>query len=350
MKNIIAAILVICMSFMLCAAASDSTACSCGCDCGEHCECRTRALTEEEREKIYYEVAAEKALLNTSAAIPQDAITVEGTISQEIPAPTYGDYLLISAVKLEQESGTIYRPNAKVTCLFPDKRGFEYPDTVQFDFNYIDENGDIIKSVSVHVDQPAFGQSGWTKSTGRTLGDDRLDISEVKSIKILNYKMWKKSSWSEKWRFLVPVEFEISDLLPKETIDAAKQAKTNSEVDPISIESVSIVKNKINMKIRNTGEYSRDVIILHPKVLDKNGDILTTTELYVKELEAGQAGPSYCPFSLGCDINEIGSIQVTDYSYGLFNGSNHSSWTTPSGNTFPLNNPIMIPIDQISIG
>lgn len=114
MKNTIASILVICMSFILCAAANDSTTCSCGCDCGEHCECTTKALTEEEREKIYYEVAAEKALLNTSAEIPQNTIAVEGAISQEVPAPAYGDYLSISAVKLEQESGAIYRPNAKV--------------------------------------------------------------------------------------------------------------------------------------------------------------------------------------------------------------------------------------------
>ena len=349
MKRIISSFLVVFMSFVLCAAASDSTVCSCGCDCGEQCECKTKALTKEEREKIYCEVAEEKARLNGSTMIPQDTITVEGSISQEVPAPTIGDYLLISEVKLEQESGTIYRPNAKVTCLFPNNLGFEYPDTIQFDFNYVDDNGAIIKRDSVYIDQFELGKSGWSKAIGWST-DDRLDISEVSSIKLINYQMRSKSNWSERWGFLSPIEFEVSNLLPRETIDAAKQAETSSTDDPISIESVSIVKNKINMKIRNTGEYSRDVIILRPKVLDKNGDILTTTELYVKELEPGQAGPSYCPFSLGCDVNEIGSIRVTDYSYGVFNGSNHSSWTTPSGNTFTLNNPIVIPIDQISVG
>ena len=327
-------------------------------------------LTQAEREEIFYEVAKEKGIdlnilqqLEKVSAVqtaiqngddssiqeylnPDSVISVKNSAgnSSSVPDPTTEDYLTVTDLKLIPIEGTIYRPNLRVKCLFPDNLVTPYPEQMELSYALLDENGDIVDSCSLRLNHLSYNQGGWTEALS-VIGADNLDVSKVKALVFTDYMMWSSgfdSFGSKHWSAVKPVRFEFSDLLGEESGQAAG--------DPISVESVSLRRSSSNcavdMKVRNLGDQRRDVITLNYQALDENGDIVASGDVNVKDLDPGQAAKSGFT-RLKCDIRDVASIKITDYSYGFFNGGSRNSWTTPVGSSFRLSEPIVFTRDEI---
>ncbi len=154
------------------------------CGCG-----KTRELTAEEREQIFYEVAAEKGLdLSNQAAAawqqPKDAMTEAPAPQSTLaplydvgPSPTDTDFICIEDMRLISVGDGKYRPDMKLRCMYPEDALQVYPQTVQIFYNY---------------------------------------LNEISAIQVSYYDMHTviggRVSWQNEWDFLSPVEFNVADL------------------------------------------------------------------------------------------------------------------------------------------
>lgn len=327
-------------------------------------------LTQAEREEIFYEVAKEKGIdlnvlqqLENVAAFqtsiqngddslireylnPDSVISVTNPAgnSSTVPDPTTEDYLTVTDLELIPVDGTIYRPNLRVKCLFPNNLVTPYPEQMELSYALLDESGDIVDSCSLRLNHLSYNQGGWTDALS-IMGADNLDVSKIKALVFTDYMMWSSgfdSFGSKHWSAVKPVRFELSELLGEESEQTVR--------DPISVESVSLCRSASNcavdMKVRNLGDQRRDVITLNYQALDANGDIVASGKVNVMDLDPGQAAKSGFT-RLKCNMNDVASIKITDYSYGFFNGGSRNSWTTPAGSAFRLSEPIVFTRDEI---
>lgn len=274
------------------------------------------------------------------------------TNATNIAPPTTEDYLAINNVVLEELNGKLYLPNIDVKCIFPQNIVDDYPNQLFLYFQYLDKNGEIVNTVKLLVENLSYNYGGWSDTIGHITGSDAtLDISKVETIVFTHYEMMNfknGSSWKESWDFLNPMVYKVSDLVPKNVIEDAKNGAFDS--DPVAVEAVFVEKKTttcvINMKIRNTGSNRRDVIKLYYQILDKTGDIILSNDIAVFGVEPGQAARTDNSFSVNCLAEEIGSIKITDYAYG--EGSDRV-YTVKREGKFELIDPIIISADDIMI-
>lgn len=193
------------------------------CGCG-----KARELTAEEREQIFYEVAAEKGLdLSNQAATAwqqtKDAMTEAPAPQSTLaplydagPSPTDTDFICTEDMKLLSVGDGKYRPDMKIRCMYPEDALQVYPQSVQIHYNYLNNDNEIIMSDSLVVQHLAYNQSCWTNTGVVQGGGDSFDLSEISAIQVSYYEMRTviggRVSWQNEWDFLSPVKFNVADL------------------------------------------------------------------------------------------------------------------------------------------
>ena len=152
------------MSFVLCAAASDSTACSCGCDCGEQCKC---GKPSETKESIIETTTADKSEYN-------DAIAIEEVKIERLASSSSGGY---PRIKILMKIRNNYAPSD----------GETYADRITWDAQLMDEYGDTIKTVGFLYEGIEYGKAVWVE---RYVD---LDMPEgtVSAIGVKKYTLFK---------------------------------------------------------------------------------------------------------------------------------------------------------------
>lgn len=339
MKKIISLLLAMTMIFALCA-------------CGASVKNSSAESTEDSIEESTEETA-EKSESNT-VYVPTDELVVNSSSKEEpsVAAPTTEDYLKINQVVLNEINGKIYAPNIDMKCVFPQNITDSYPTQAFLYFQYLNEKGEITNTIKTIIQQLSYNYGGWSDDISFVVeGDSSLDISEVKTIVFTHYEMMALNGsvvWRGTWDFLNPVVYEVSDLLPENVIEDAKNGKFDG--DPIDVEEITIEKRvndcNISMKIRNNGSNKKDVIKLEYQILDKMGDVILNDGIDVMGLEPGQAGrTNSC--RINCLADEIGSVKITKYAYG--ESHSQTSYTIPKNSRFEFIEPIIIPIEDITV-
>lgn len=76
------------------------------------------------------------------------------------------------------------------------------------------------------------------------------------------------------------------------------------------------------------------------------GDVILNDDINVMGLEPGQAGrTNSC--RINCLADEIGSVKITKYAYG--ESHSQTSYTIPANSRFEFIEPIIIPIEDITV-
>ena len=281
---------------------------------------------------------------STISVMPREITVTQPNFQvQTIKLTDETDYLEISNPKLTKVNGSIYRFGYDAKCLFPQNLGVEYPNLIIIHHQYVDKDGNGERSANNNVYSFTFGQSFTMEPTEDTeaylMRDYLLDISEIESISFTTYEMKNSTaspSWLGNWQFIKPVKYGISDLLPKDEIEAAKEWAEKG-IDPISVELVRSENGKDYLRIVNTGDTKQDHIMINYQVLDKDGDIIGTSNITVHDLEAGQgAKKELRPNS------EASAIKIVEYVYPHTRGN---GMLTSVEETFNMKNPITIKID-----
>lgn len=102
---------------------------------------------------------------------------------------------------------------------------------------------------------------------------------------------------------------------------AKDESQESQEKELVSVESITLtpIKNSTNtqivLKIRNNTDEPKDWISVQVQALDSNNDVITTTEIGVKYLDAGQAANSG-NYQLQCTYDKIDKIKVVAYTFG----------------------------------
>ena len=207
MKKIVAILLLLAMMFALCA-------------------CGSKELTAEEKEKIYQEVAKEKAEKAEAGAQDQaDASEskYEGLERSKLgeaaetymaSSPEEEDYVSIDDIKLVKMSDGKYRPNILITNHYPDR----VPETVNVYCNYLNDKGEIVENFCVVLGRLGPNQSIWTSAVNyqHSNGNDIFELSDVSEIQFVHYEMLSILSvqdvWYQDFAFLSPISFKVADL------------------------------------------------------------------------------------------------------------------------------------------
>lgn len=222
MKKIISLLLAMTMIFALCA-------------CGASVENSTEESEECNENNVVY--------------VPTDELVVNNSSKEEpsAPAPTTEDYLKINQVVLNEINGKIYAPNIDMKCVFPQNITDSFPTQAFLYFQYLNEKGEITNTIKTIISHLSYNYGGWSDDISNVVESDSfLDISEVKTIVFTHYEMMAVNGsvvWRGTWDFLNPVVYEVSDLLPENVIEDAKNGKFDG--DPIDVEEITIEKESM---------------------------------------------------------------------------------------------------------
>ena len=212
MKRIIAVLLALTMVFALCG-------------------CGSKELTDAEKEKIYEEVAKEKAEKAYSNAQSQPSSSQEtgspkyeglernqmdgNAVTYMAPYPIEDDYISVDDIKLVKTNDGKYRPDVLFTNHYQER----VPDTVNVYCNYLNEKGEIIENFCFVLGRLGPDQSIWTSAMNysHSNGDDKFNLSEVAEIQFVHYEMLcilsAQDVWYQDFAFLTPISFKVADLI-----------------------------------------------------------------------------------------------------------------------------------------
>ena len=130
------------------------------------------------------------------------------------------------------------------------------------------------------------------------------------------------------------------------TLAEAEPTDSPSADDRIAVEETMIKRQSnsfIAMKVRNNSDEAKEITQLNVQFLDSNGDVLTTADVNVYNLEAGQAASSeYAVFY--CAVDDIAAVKVIGYRYGT---GTKVILHFDESDRYKLDNPIVIPIEDI---
>lgn len=166
MKKVTAILLVICMSFLLCAASS-SRLCSCGCECGEKCACgKTNEL---------------KTASNQDGALERN---------------DYNDAIIVEDARAEIKKGSktngfpTIRIFVKVRNNYTPADGTTYADRIMWDVQILDENGDTLITKKYSYDGFDYGDAVWV------FQDEALDMTNgiFSGIRVKTYSLYQMGS------------------------------------------------------------------------------------------------------------------------------------------------------------
>ena len=357
-KKIISIAVMVVMMFMLCGSAIDSltdeereaifyqVAAEKGLD--KMFDAMTE-LSDAERELVFYQVAAEKGLLQYISG-NQETLVVQNSGYDFISSglPTDVDYVEILDMELVQIDNNSFRPNFKIRNVFPEDVIEYYPDELRLYVSYFDEDGFAIQSGWIRLKHLTYGQGTWTEASGNIFHECNFNITEVKSISVTGYRFMSVKGgvavYGEDFTFNRPVIFNLQDFLTNDILNSA-------ESNPIAVEEVSFVKNghklEVIAKVRNLGSNARDVVQVNFQLLDESGDVIDDGYVVVKNLQPGQAAKGENLFSLSVkSVSEIGSIKFFSYSFGTFGGGSTSSWTIQPGDGGTLVEPYIFTSEQ----
>ena len=196
MKRRIALLLVLAMMFALCA-------------------CGSKELTAEEREKIYQEVAQEKAAAQESGNASD---TEEAASEGNSPADKEPFFEFYEARLQKASKAGYYYPDIKFKCLY-DRSGLKNEPDYLFNFQFLDQDGVIVKQEDIELKDIYYGDIGWTCATshGKHMGME-FNLDEISVVKIVSYSVFaydnegKKPEVSIKILLDEPVVYHVSDL------------------------------------------------------------------------------------------------------------------------------------------
>lgn len=224
-------------------------------------------------------------------------------------------------------------------------------------YQIVDKHGDALVNASYGSMNLLARQSIWILFT-----DKLSDCEDGVTLRIVSYVV-KNSLGVTEAKFNHMPEFDFTQQLAafiapsevgnaldkKDPIEDNKKASAedNDSKDPIAVEEVVIKKSNatIGVKVRNNSEEFKEVIKLGLQMLDSAGDVLSATEIYAYNLESGQAGRTDFN-SIECNLADVASVKVINYSYGT--GTNNAK-TFPANSKHNMNNPIIIPIEDVII-
>lgn len=304
------------------------------------CACGKSELTPEEKEKIYEEVAAEKA---------REQNIVLDSDNQDDDA-----YLKILDVKLTPHGENKYWVDVLFQCLYPTDKHDNYPQNIFLQMAFVDKNGVIVDQIYQECSNLAYGDIAWSYAYGIYKDDKVVDLNEIDTVKITEYRFSGEGITVEKYPFREPLVFKLSELkIGGEEADAVSAMEQKADTqeytittsastnDPIVVEAITVKETErnttVNMKVRNNADEGKDVIILCVQELDRNGDVVKDGDIYVKELDKGQAGISSSYF-LESALEDVSAIKVTGYEYGTFFADSKNSWSKDGA--FKLKTPL----------
>lgn len=198
MRRIIALILALSMMFALCA-------------CGG-----SEELSDEEKEKIYQEVAREKAKSEQAAAEKSkyegltESMLGEQAVSYMAEYPTESDYVSIEGIKLVPADDGKYIPDVLIKNLYEER----IPDTINVYCNYINSKGEVVEQVVVALGRIAYNQSMWSSAASSKF--TAFDLSEITEIQFANYEILcilsAQDIWYQNFAFVSPISYKTADI------------------------------------------------------------------------------------------------------------------------------------------
>lgn len=144
---------------------------------------------------------------------------------------------------------------------------------------------------------------------------------------------------SDAVKFKKPPKFSMRELL------ASAEAEKENLEDPIVVEKVIInkVTRAVAAKVRNVSDSMIMAIRVKLQMLDSMGDVLAEEFVTACDLEAGQAMTTDYTHGDHADPNEVVAVKVVAYCYG----NTRSIFYVDD--YVRLNNPIIIPIEDVTI-
>jgi hypothetical protein len=186
------------------------------------------------------------------------------------------------------------------------------------------------------------------------MNDYNFDITKIKTIAITGYRFLSLKDmqvvYHEDFTFSPSIVYDVNEIIPSgsgSTTSSILPAESNGS--PVAVEQAQLVGSstsfKVNAKIRNMGGTKRDVIKVYFQLLDAQGDVIGSEELYVKDLEPGQGASGESSTIRGCSYKDVHSIKFISYAYGTFSGGSRNSWTMKSGDGGDFVEPYIFTVD-----
>lgn len=179
MKKIVALLLALVMLFALCG-------------------CGSKEMSDEEKEKIYQEVAAEKAR--------EDQQALEDSAQDE------DEFLQILDVKLKPYSEELYWVDVKFQCLYPTDKHEIYPQKINLEMDFIDHEGVVVNQTYEQFSNVSYGDIAWSFGYMIYKDDRVVDPDEIKTVRFTGYRFFGEGMQVEKFSFKEPFVFQLEEL------------------------------------------------------------------------------------------------------------------------------------------
>lgn len=177
------------------------------------CACGKTEMTAEEKEKIYEEVAAEKA---------REEHTVLDSDNQDDDA-----YLKILDVKLTPHGENKYWVDVLFQCLYPTDKHDNYPQNIFLQMAFVDKNGVIVDQIYQECSNLAYGDIAWSYAYGIYKDNKVVNLNEIDTVKITEYRFSGEGMTVEKYPFPEALVFKLNEL----KIDGEAETTSADEID-----------------------------------------------------------------------------------------------------------------------
>jgi hypothetical protein len=148
-----------------------------------------------------------------------------------------------------------------------------------------------------------------------------------------------------------PVTIETTET-PSTTEPVEESLAEESEPleDMVAVEEIKLTpvvnanQTEIIVKVRNLTDEPKDEITVSVQALDVNGDVITSSDVFIQDLEAGQGGNSG-NFTLDCPYDEINSLKIKTYSFGEYLEGRNDVWN--AGEVHEFSTPLVYEMSEV---
>jgi hypothetical protein len=135
-----------------------------------------------------------------------------------------------------------------------------------------------------------------------------------------------------------------------EAVEESPAEESEPLEDMVAVEEIKLTpvvntnQTEIVVKVRNLTDEPKDEITVSVQALDVNGDVITSSDIFVQDLEAGQGGNSG-NFSLDCSYDEINSLKIKTYSFGEYLEGRNDVWN--AGEAYEFSIPLVYEMSEV---
>jgi hypothetical protein len=179
---------------------------------------------------------------------------------------------------------------------------------------------------------------------GGNTAESETKSSESVSVEPVTIETTETPSTTE------PVEESLAEESEPLEDDESPAEESEPLEDMVAVEEIKLTpvvntdQTDINIKIRNLTDEPKDVISVSVQALDVNGDVITTSGVFVQDLEAGQGGNSG-DIALDCPYDEINSLKIKTYSFGEYYQGSTSIWI--DGENYQFSTPLVYEMSDV---